>query len=270
MNTALMWWIPAWTLTLAAVCALLEHGRMKPAARLFAAALAIGGLIPLLPASHAEPPRKPSRQVVYRFDDHRYLTLEGYGCEGSINYVDDKRGIDSPMIEQFARVFLPRFVHADDDGDFIFVPYHEPSAFRVSYDHGRTFQDAWWVGGGMHAQKIGAITVVNQQAFIETKDGHLFMTSKPFGEGWGRNVIDVVNELPTTVFKRLPEFQNLPRKVPPVKDYAGWTEMRCDPDLEGEPRVTPGVRWNRLQGEVLNLLGRTVALPVTLIARAVG
>ncbi|HJV25936.1 MAG TPA: hypothetical protein VJ673_09615 [Aromatoleum sp.] len=76
--------------------------------------------------------------------------------------------------------------------------------------------------------------------------------------------------MPTTVFKRLPEFQNLPRKVPPVKDYTGWTEMRCDPDLEGEPRVTPGVRWNRLQGEVLDLLGRTVALPITLLARVVG
>ncbi|MCC4115385.1 hypothetical protein LLG90_08500 [Aromatoleum toluclasticum] len=271
MSTTQPWLIFAWTLMLAAGCERLARTTFTRPLKLLAAALAVSGLIPILPGSHAEPPKRPSKQVVYRFDAHRYLTLEGYGCEGAINYVDDQRGIDSPMIEQFARVFLPRFVHADDDGNFVFVPYHEPSAFRVSYDHGKTFEDAWWVGTRYFgAENISAITVVNQQAFIETKDGRLFMTSKPFGEGWGRNVIDPVNELPTHVFDRLPEFQNLPRKVPEVKNYTGWTEMHCDPDLEGEPIVTPGVRWNRLQGEVLDLLGRSVALPVTLIARAIG
>lgn len=269
MTNESTWLIAAWTLMLAAGCFLLARGRLKLPARLFAVSLALGGVIPLLPASQAEPPRKPAKQVVYRFDDHRYLTLEGYGCEGAINYVDDKRGIDTPMIEQFARVFLPRFVHSDSDGDFIFVPYHEPSAFRVSKDHGKTFEDARWIGGGMHANKITAITVVNQQAFIETKDGRLFMTSKPFGDGWGLNVIDVVNKLPQTVFRELPEFQNLPRKVPAVKNYTGWTEMHCDPDIEGEPFETVGTHWNRLQRNVLDLLGRSVALPVTLVVAAI-
>lgn len=119
---------------------------------------------------------------------------------------------------------------------------------------------------GMHANKISAITVVDQQTFIETKDGRLFMTYEPFGDGWGRNVIDVVNKLPDTVFRELPEFQNLPRKVPEVKNYAGWTEMHCDPDREGEPIETLGTRWNRLQADVPDLLGRSVALPVTLVA----
>lgn len=267
MSTPQLWLVSVWTLMLAASTVLLARDKLRRPVRLVTAGLTIVALIPVLPSSHAEPPKKPSRQVVYRFDAYRYLTLEGYGCEGAINYVDDKRGIDSPMIEQFARVFLPRFVHADDNGNFIFVPYHEPSAFRVSYDQGKTFEDAWWVGTRYFgAENISAITVVNQQAFIETKDGRLFMTSKPFGEGWGRNVIDPVNELPTHVFDRLPEFQNLPRKVPEVKNYAGWTEMHCDPDLEGEPIETLGTRWNRLQADVLGLLGRSVALPVTLVA----
>ena len=269
VDTALMRLIPAWTLALAVACAVLARGWLKRPARLLAAALAIVGLIPLLPASHAEPPRKPSRQIVYRFDDHRHLELEGYACEGAIDYVDTKGGIRTRVMHQFARVFLPRIVHADNDGDFIFIPYDDVSAFQVSRDHGATFEKARWVGSRYFGvEEITALTVVNQQAFIETKDGRLFMTSKPFGEGWGLDVIDVVNKLPQTVYRELPEFQNLPRKAPKVKDYTGWTEMHCDPDLEGEPRVTPGVRWNRLQGEVLDLLGRSVALPVTLIARA--
>lgn len=44
--------------------------------------------------------------------------------------------------------------------------------------------------------------------------------------------------------------------------------MHCDPDLEGEPIETRGTRWNRLQADVLDLLGRSVALPVTWAARA--
>ena len=39
--------------------------------------------------------------------------------------------------------------------------------------------------------------------------------------------------------------------------------MRCDPDLEGEPKQTAGTRWNAFQLAVLDGLGRTVARPVT-------
>ena len=166
-----------------------------------AAVLAIAGTLPLLPASTKPPPRKPATQVVYRFDEHHHL-----------EYVDTKRGIRNSYMDQFARLLLPRIVHADNDGDFIFIPYSDVSGFAVSKDHGKTFEEGWWVGTRYFgAENISAVTVVNQQAFIETKDGRLFMTSKPFGEGWGRNVVDVVNKLPDTVFSELPEFQNLPR-----------------------------------------------------------
>ncbi|MCZ4303491.1 hypothetical protein O4G98_01985 [Zoogloeaceae bacterium G21618-S1] len=235
----------------------------KKPARLVAAGLAVSALIPWLPSSHAEPPRKPSTQVIYRFDDHRYLTMIGYGCEGAIHYVDEERDINTPMIDQFARVFLPKIIHADNDGDFIFIPYHEPSAFRVSKDHGKTFQDARWVGTRPYGREIKAITVVNQQAFIEVKDGRVFMTSKPFGKRWGLDVIDAKNYLPQTTLAEWPNFQNLPTTIPEVKDYKGWTQMRCDPDLEGEPKQTSGTRWNAFQLAVLDWLGRTVARPIT-------
>lgn len=89
------------------------------------------------------------------------------------------------------------------------------------------------------------------------------MTSKPFGKGWGMLVIDPVNELPTTVFAERPEFQHLPSKVPPVKNYKGWTEMHCDPDRQAEPVSTLGSKWNAFQKDVLAVLGNTVARPVT-------
>lgn len=267
----MIWWVPLWTLALAALLAWLTPRRFRRPARFLAAGLAVGALIPWLPSSHAEPPKKPSTQIVYRFDDHRYLELTGYGCEGAIYYVDEKRGIRNSYMDQFARVFLPRIVHADDDGDFIFIPYADASAFVVSKDHGKTFRDARWVGGREFSVKsIKAITVVNRQGFIELTDGRIFMTSKPFGKGWGMLVIDTVNHLPTTVFSERPEFQNLPTTVPEVKDYKGWTEMHCDPDLEGEPKETSGTRWNAFQHTVLTLLGRTVALPLTWAVRATG
>ncbi len=93
------------------------------------------------------------------------------------------------------------------------------------------------------------------------------MTSKPFGDHWGMRVIDAKNSLPTKRYKHLPEFQHLPTKVPPVTNYKGWTEMHCDPDLEGEPVSTPGSSWNTLQKRVLAILGNTVALPVTWAVR---
>ncbi|TVO57989.1 hypothetical protein [Denitromonas halophila] len=93
------------------------------------------------------------------------------------------------------------------------------------------------------------------------------MTSKPFGEHWEirarsqANVIDI--HLPTTSYKHLPEFQNLATATPKVKDYKGWSQMRCSPDLEDEPKQTTGTRWNAFQLAVLDWLGRTVARPIT-------
>ena len=265
MENTFMWLIPLWTLGLALTCWMFGQWMGKNPA-----GLATSALIPWLPSSHAEPPRKPSTQVIYRFDDHRHLELTGYDCEGAIYYVDEKRGIRNSYMDQFARVFLPKIVHADNDGDFIFMPYSDASGFAVSKDHGRTFQEARWVGDGFHARRIKSVTVIQQQAFIEFKDGRVFMTSKPFGDGWGMNVIDPVNHLPTTVYKRLPEFQNLPTTVPEVKDYKGWSQMRCDPDLEGEPKQTSGTRWNAFQLAVLDGLGRAVARPVTWLLEAAG
>lgn len=264
----MIWMVTLWTLLLAVVCISIARGWAKWPGRLLATALALTAMIPWLPSSHAEPPRKLATQIIYQFDDHRFLEMVGDGCEGGISYVDEKRKVRTTYIDQFARVFLPDITHADSDGDFIFLPYSDATAFAVSKDYGQSFQDARWVGDGVAANNIAKITVVRQQAFIETKDGRLFMTSKPFGKGWGMLVVDPVNHLPNSRLKERPEFQDLPKEVPEVVDYKGWTQMRCDPDLEGPPKKTLGTWWNEFQQEVLAFLGNTIAWPAAWLARA--
>ena len=81
-------------------------------------------------------------------------------------------------------------------------------------------------------------------------------------------MIDTVNELPNTVFRDRIEFQGIPKSVPPVKNYKGWTEMHCDPSRAGalEKQFAD---FEALKSEVISLLGHTVAFPVTLAMNVV-
>ncbi|KDF49577.1 hypothetical protein AE07_00962 [Enterobacter cloacae BWH 43] len=45
--------------------------------------------------------KEPPTQVVYRFDDYRYLELKGWDCEGELWYTDTQRGIHSEPVSQF-------------------------------------------------------------------------------------------------------------------------------------------------------------------------
>ncbi len=47
---------------------------------------------------------EPPTQVVYRFDDHRYLELKGWDCEGELWYTDTQRGIHTEPDSQFYRI----------------------------------------------------------------------------------------------------------------------------------------------------------------------
>lgn len=49
--------------------------------------------------------KEPPTQVVYRFDDHRYLELKGWDCEGELWFSDTKKGIHSQIASQFYRIF---------------------------------------------------------------------------------------------------------------------------------------------------------------------
>lgn len=264
MTSSVSWLMFMWSAFSAMLALLVFCGRWRNSARGFALVVMLLAAIPCLPAVPLKATRyQPATQVIYRFDDYRHLEMQGYGCEGAIYYVDEKRGTRTSYIDQFARVYLPKFIHADSDGDYVFIPYSDASAFAVSKDHGATFQDARWIGmRTFGVEAIQAITVVNRQAFIELEDGRLFMTSKPVGEYWGMSVVDPINELPELVQSERAEYHGLPTKVPEVKNYQGWDEMRCDPDLRGEPIELEVPIWNRIQQEITSLLGNTIAFPV--------
>jgi hypothetical protein len=212
------------------------------------------------------PPPVPPTQVVYRFDDHRYLELTGWRCEGAIYYIDTKRNIRGEVASQFTRLPLLPITHADNDGDFIFFPDTDISSFLISKDYGKTFQDSTWIGSRPSVEEIKKVTVVNRQAFLEGKDGRLYMTSRPIGNRWGQNMIDVLNTLPNSTDEDLPEYQNMPKSVPIIKNYKGWTEMHCNPGMAGT-YDQDYVAYHTWQKKVMTVLGNTIGLPVTLAMR---
>ncbi|KEY56977.1 hypothetical protein [Serratia sp. DD3] len=215
----------------------------------------------------------PPTQVVYRFDDHRYLELVGFNCEGALWYTDTQRNIHSEVTSQFYRIFTKPYRHPSER--YLAVTMYEGAGFFVSKDYGQTWYLARYMPGG-GAKRYGAsnpesddilsFTVVNDQGFIQTQSGDLYMSSKPFddprmmpgGTGidytyegekhhlrpryngtddnsyWGKNYTSwasVQMDSGWSTFSYETNWQNIPNKVPEVKNYRGWDHMQCNPDL---------------------------------------
>lgn len=199
----------------------------------------------------------PPAQIIYRFDDHRYLELVGYYCQGALNYVDTKRGIKSELYSQFYQAFGSKFIHPSDK--YIAIPSWEVGGFTVSKDYGQTWQTASISGNYFPSSKEAeSITVVNDRGYLLTKDGRLYVSSAPFddlrvrkggagidyiidgetkhlnplsaGPSWG---LDFVKEkdMPNLIYQYLSNWQDFPQKVPEVKNYQGWDHMKCNPGL---------------------------------------
>ncbi|EKM0373956.1 hypothetical protein PTT42_003654 [Cronobacter turicensis] len=205
--------------------------------------------------------KEPPTQVVYRFDDHRYLELKGWNCEGELWYTDTKRGIHTEPVSQFYRIFTREFVHPSER--YIAITGWGVGGFRVSKDYGQTWQLAQFSPGenepdGMNAppqEDVESFTVVNDQGFLKTKH-RLYMSSKPFddprlapggpgitytlddgtvqriepyspGPAWGLDYI-TKQALVNDTAKYHTNYQGLPDNVPEVKNYTGWDRMRCD------------------------------------------
>lgn len=242
----------------------------------YAVALPLSAI--LLVACHADSntARKPPTQVVYRFDAYRYLELEGFYCQGGLAYVDTRRSIRSQIydVSDGYRIFTKKFVHPSER--YVAIMSYEAGAFTISKDYGQTWGVASFSpGGGAKRygnwpplrESIDSFTVVNDQGFLLTKQGDLYISSKPFndprlqpgGEGipytyrnsrgelesdrlmpgfsgmeWGWeytswNSVDSPGHW--SIFAHKPNWQGIPNKVPEVKNYTGWDHMRCDPDL---------------------------------------
>ncbi|MCX8965991.1 hypothetical protein EHW66_13620 [Erwinia psidii] len=217
---------------------------------------------------------KPPTQVVYRFDDHRYLELTGYNCQGALTYVDAQRKIRSQIYEERYRIFTKTYIHPSER--YIAVMSWGAGGFAISKDYGKNWTMASYSPGGGAKQygkdypvrdEIESFTVVNDQGFVKTTEGDLYISSKPFddprlqpgGEGidyygsngqkhhlrfsdngtgdnssWGKNYtswVSVQMPKPWQTFAYETNWQNIPNKVPEVKNYTGWDRMQCNPDL---------------------------------------
>ncbi|QMB07941.1 hypothetical protein HV011_21060 [Citrobacter freundii] len=139
--------------------------------------------------------KKTPSQVIYRFDDNRYLELIGYDCEGYVVYHDTKRNITKSIYgNPIYRVFTGVYIHPSEQ--YILVPEWEPGAYKISKDYGQTWQVATYMApfpaleknsdGIMRdypeGKEIKRVVVVNNQAFITTSQHHLYMSSYPFDD----------------------------------------------------------------------------------------
>jgi hypothetical protein len=207
--------------------------------------------------------KEPPTQVVYRFDDHRYLELKGWDCEGELWYTDTQRGIHSEPVSQFYRIFTKKFIHPSER--YISIPtWHSPGSI-VSKDYGKTWYPIMFSPGENEPNgdsappydDILSLTVVNDQAFMQTKH-RLYMSSKPFddprilpggpgitytvddgmggkvngklepgSDGWRWGMVYMTKQgLEQSTQQYKTNWQNLPDKTPEVKNYQGWDHMR--------------------------------------------
>lgn len=200
-------------------------------------------------------------QVVYRFDDHRYLELKGWNCEGELWYRDTNKNIRSQLFFQFYRIFTHKFIHPAER--YISIPVWGSDAFTVSKDYGKTWQVAQFSPGENEPNgnssppydDILSFTVVNDQGFLQTKH-RLYMSSKPFEDprvlpdgtginyqledgtvqslmpsapGWPWGMVYMTRQaLKHSTQQYKTNWQDFPDTTPEVKNYKGWDHMRCD------------------------------------------
>ncbi|WP_425606945.1 T6SS immunity protein Tli3 family protein [Chimaeribacter arupi] len=229
--------------------------------------MALVMLTSLFAVSACTRPQTPPTQVIYRFDDHRYLELTGWFCEGALHYVDTARGIRSEITSQFYQAYSKKYVHPSER--YIAVPWWDSTAFTVSKDYGKTWQTASFATNTYSVEPEGrgwspsrennlSFTVVNDQGFLLTRQGNLYMSSKPFddprvmpggsgidyldvdgdphhlrpgsaGPAWGLEYLAPKN-IEYITASELANWQDLPTQVPEVKNYQGWDHMQCDPN----------------------------------------
>ncbi|XKM12779.1 hypothetical protein RCS94_07045 [Orbaceae bacterium ac157xtp] len=80
------------------------------------------------------------RQVIYRYDENRYLELQGENCEGLIWYHDDAKNIHTRIDSFFFTADkLPKFNYFNPGKRYIGIPTQDLSGVMFSLDEGRTF-----------------------------------------------------------------------------------------------------------------------------------
>ncbi|OTP81823.1 hypothetical protein B6D08_13200 [Gilliamella apicola] len=202
-------------------------------------------------------------QVVFRFDDHRFIQLTGYGCQGRMYYVDDQKQIYYELARHSAKVLTEPFAHMPED--YIFLPLSDYSAIDVSQDGGHSFRtihiETYENTGSYQPtyNTVENIMVMNNQFFLKDKNRDIYRSPKPYGT---RSAI--ISAISEKSFEGSIRYMGLrwtdqPQTMPIMPaDYPGWQRWQCDPSLK-QPitvynRYAPLIK---LQAQLRHLLGVT-------------
>ncbi|SET57555.1 T6SS immunity protein Tli3 family protein [Thorsellia anophelis] len=267
---SLAWLVPVWSgllLLLLALGLLVKHHRY---AAVVCAVLALIALIPLLPVTKKRLSNRPPEQVIYRFDDHRYLLLIGRRCEGALWYMDPKKGITADLDTRFFRISFYRYIHPSVN--YIAIPDQAISEIMVSKNGGKSFTSSRFSPGGggpetkgmnrPHVDDIASFTVVGDRGYFLNKNNDLFLSSAPFGSRWGLDYVSLASLLEhRQTISGEDDFQNPPHQVLEVKGYTGWDHMQCDLDAPSPMEPNPHYEW---QQTIYVVFAYTIAAPIYL------
>ena len=202
-------------------------------------------------------------QVVFRFDEHRFIQLTGYGCQGRMYYVDDQKQIYYELARHSAKVLTEPFAHMPED--YIFIPSTDYSDIDFSQDGGRSFSsfhiETIENMGSYHPNynTVENIVVMNNQFFLKDKNRDIYRSPKPYGTRPA--IISATSE---KFFEDSIQYMGLrwadrPQTMPTIPaNYTGWRRWQCDPSLK-----IPITVYNRyaplikLQTQLRHLLGVT-------------
>ncbi|MFQ1013260.1 hypothetical protein ACFX2U_10490 [Gilliamella apicola] len=200
-------------------------------------------------------------QVVFRFDEHRFIQLTGYGCQGRMYYVDDQKQIYYELARHSAKVLTEPFAHMPED--YIFIPSTDYSDIDFSQDGGRSFSsfhiETIENMGSYHPNynTVENIVVMNNQFFLKDKNRDIYRSPKPYGTRPA--IISATSE---KFFEDSIQYMGLrwadrPQTMPTIPaNYTGWRRWQCDPSLK-----IPITVYNRyaplikLQTQLRHLLG---------------
>ncbi|WP_445612171.1 T6SS immunity protein Tli3 family protein [Hafnia alvei] len=223
--------------------------------------------LPIFTAQKMVPTGEKPQQVIYRFDDHRYLVLIGYNCEGALWFIDKKNGIETEAADRFFQLSSFKFVHPSTK--YIAIPVRDLSEILISKDGGRTFIPSegahFTPGGGVNhsdrpvREDVVSFTVVDDRGYFLTKQGYIYLSSAPFGEYWGRNYTSIQALDGWSTEGHEDNYRNFPRSIPEVKNYTGWDHMKCN--WNEAPPIKPNPIY-QFQQAVLKWESYTLGAPI--------
>uniref|UniRef100_UPI002027DCE4 hypothetical protein n=1 Tax=Caballeronia sp. GAWG1-1 TaxID=2921742 RepID=UPI002027DCE4 len=110
-------------------------------------------------------------------------------------------------------------------------------------------------------EDVKQFVVVDDRGYIEMKNGRVLQSSLPTEDIWGNMYVDYPfpGEEHSINSYSFPEFKDLKSKAPEVKNYTGWTHMKCDPNLGIVPKKNS---LSGISGVIYSLEAYSLAAPV--------